>query len=876
MGLVLCSLKAAASEGQTRAFGLLAGGVVVACIGLFAGLFLIITNFQSKTTDHTEQSQFFNFSRNYVELSQLLQHGAIINDWAARRESGDIQGLAQLQNDFRRSEVLLRAMPYKADVGPALERLHSILSLYRADVAGKFPLNFKLDQKAIADALAELEAERDSRFVLYRDRISNARRHALTFEISFVLGLCFLLCACLYGLRVLAELRQRSIDLAFQRQRAESLVEGLPGAVLVCKINGEIVGQSATVHRLLGYRPADLVGQSIDMLFPERFRAQFQVFIRNFLAGAGGDDNSGKGREMVMASHSGREMAMELQLGRFDDVEKGSMFLLQLRDVSDQKLLHEQYQYSEQRFSLAIRASGVGIWDWNLRTHMVYVSQSWLALVGEESRLPSKDLELFSRCIAADDQAELRKKMFDFLRSTEKTLSFEHQLKRANGRLVEVVCHIAAQRDATGRVTRIVGVHRDITEYKEFTRQKDAALRQLQDKLRLATMQITQAEQAVAEAASGRETFFNVVGHEIRTPMNAIVGMSDLLFKTRLDREQKSMLDTIRRSSSNLLATLDGIVDFSALESGELQLQPENVQLLDVVENLVESFAGQAEKHKQQLLLQVDPNLSSSFYTDPRRLRQVISALLENALKFSVYTVPRGIAQLRLRAAGETEVSRHSWASLVVEVRDNGVGIPENVREQIFTAFVQVEGSRARRFGGLGLGLAVASGLVKLMGGVIEVDEVGGEWTCFRVLLPSRDPIISQLSPVSRDEAMVLLYTEDARLRENVAIALQRYGWWARQFGDRESLLNKMRSMNLGQDRQKLILLTDNASQVLSEECEKRSIHRLLMTPRPRDAEAKSAAGVFLDPLLPSQLNRQLSRLFPPSVSLVKAQRPAG
>lgn len=869
MGRGLCSLRAATSEGQTRAFLLLAAGVVLSVIGLIVGLMLIVSNVYQQSSEHSQRSQFIDFSQSYVELNRLLRHGSVIADLGHKQRAGDRLAAASLREDMRRAEDLIRIMRQTDGSFRHLEKIHAVLSLYSGETGSDFPLNSELDQKAIADALLALDEERNSQVLEYRNTINDTRRAALWGEIGFVIGLCLLLGACLSGLRVLDRLYQRSNDLSFQRQRARALIGGLPGAVLVCRIDGTIVDQSSSAESLLGYPSAAIAGENVEALFPERLRAQFQVFMRNVLSQDGGIGSGSKGRELMMVSHSRRELAVEVQLGRFEDAESGTMFLLQLRDISDQKLLHEQYQYSEKRFNMAMFASGDGIWDWNLRSDIVYVSPTWLSLVGSQRRLPSKAEELFASFISDRDQKSLHQKMIEFLRSDLHTAHMEHRLKCANGELIDVSCHFAAERDALGRVIRIVGVHKNIAEFRELERRQRAETRQLEDKLRLSEMRLRQAEQDAAEAARGRETFFSVIGHEIRTPMNAVVGMSDLLLKTRLDREQKNMLDTIRRSSSNLLTTLDGIVDFSALESGELQLECEHIQLLDVVENLVEGFAPQAAKNKQQLLLRVDPNLGTTFYSDPQRFRQLLSALLENALKFSVLTVPRGVVQLRLRAAADNDLSRHAWAGLVIEVWDNGVGIPSGIGDKIFAPFVQGEVSRSRRFGGLGLGLAMANGLVRMMGGLIEVDKAGGEWTCFRVVLPSRHRLVADIGAESRDDAMVLLYTEDSRLRENVALSLQRYGWWARQFSDRESLLNKLRSMHLGQGGQNLILLTDNASQVLADECEKRGVHRTLMLPRPRDAAAKPAgSGVYLDPLLPSQLNRQLERAISPKMRL--------
>ena len=227
-----------------------------------------------------------------------------------------------------------------------------------------------------------------------------------------------------------------------------------------------------------------------------------------------------------------------------------------------------------------------------------------------------------------------------------------------------------------------------------------------------------------AEAANqAKRRFISVVSHEMRTPLNAIIGMSDLLRDTSLNREQADMLQTLRGSGKLMLGLVEDVLDFSKIEAGKLVLDQTDFDLHALVNSTCRIIATQAAARNVEFVISIMPEVPPAVRGDPHYLRQILINLAGNAVKFT----EQGSVTVHVSAPEETDAKVH----LKFSVRDTGIGISPEAQAQIFESFAQGEQSTARRFGGTGLGTTIAKQLVELMGGRIGVESAVGLGSTF-------------------------------------------------------------------------------------------------------------------------------------------------
>ncbi|CAH2605830.1 Histidine kinase (plasmid) [Rhodovastum atsumiense] len=384
----------------------------------------------------------------------------------------------------------------------------------------------------------------------------------------------------------------------------------------------------------------------------------------------------------------------------------------------------EELAESEAQYRTMGEAIPFGVWLCDEKGGARYVSPSFLELLnmsdeeqqdfGWTSRLPPEDvgpmLEHWMHCIR-----------------TGEFWDYEHRIIDRHGEINTVLTRGRPVRDAEGKITSWVGVNLDITQRKRAEAQ-----------LAKKNLELEKALEQIRQLDGFRTRFFANVSHELRTPLTLILGpVDELLASGRLPPEWGRALSVVRRNAQTLLAYVNDLLDLSRLDAGRTPLEYGEADLAVLVRFVADHFAAAAAHRGIDLRVAAPDTLSAQ--VDAPKVSRVLFNLLSNAFKH----VPDrgGAVEVALRADGER---------CTLEVIDNGLGVPQEMREAIFQRFVQ--GDDPQRSAGSGLGLAIAGEFVAQHGGGIAVDDApGGTGAVFRVTLPLAAPAGT---PVARQDRL--------------------------------------------------------------------------------------------------------------------------
>jgi PAS domain S-box-containing protein len=264
--------------------------------------------------------------------------------------------------------------------------------------------------------------------------------------------------------------------------------------------------------------------------------------------------------------------------------------------------------------------------------------------------------------------------------------------------------------DSNGEVTEIVISFIDITEIK------------------LMQKEVIKAKYFAEKANKAKSNFLTNMSHEIRTPLNGIVGFTDLLIKTDLNGDQFEYVNIVNESAIILMEIINDVLDFSKIESGNLELNIEEIDLFGLTSQVITLFKHQAKLKNIDLHLTVESNVPQFIFADSVRLKQIIVNLISNALKFT----EEGFIQLKIKEIASDD---DTISAIKFSVKDTGMGIKKQNQEKIFYSFVQEDLSTTRKFGGTGLGLAISNQLLELMNSKLLLKSKYGKGSNFHFFI---------------------------------------------------------------------------------------------------------------------------------------------
>jgi two-component system sensor histidine kinase/response regulator len=449
---------------------------------------------------------------------------------------------------------------------------------------------------------------------------------------------------------------------------------------------GKLLSINPAAAAALGYTPEQLTGRNLAEVMTAEALELMPAYIHRI-------QSHGEAQGLMnVVTKSGEKRIWSYNNVRRIGADGNDYVLGCAQDITELKCREEELTQSRQMFQSFMNNSPAIMFLKDEAGKYVFINELFEQLfqVTLEKLQGKTDVFYLSEDVAADVMVNDQ-----FVLESEESLRTVEIAPTPDGNLHYWLSHKFLIRDEAGKKF-VGGIALDITE-----RQK------MEDELKA-------TRDAALESARLKSAFLANISHEIRTPMNGVIGMTELLLDTPLDRVQRDYAETIRQSSDALLTVINDVLDLAKIEAGKLRFENVDFDIREVVESTVEMLAERAYRKNIEIASLVEADVPQILSSDPGRLRQVLTNLISNAVKFT----DSGEIGVIVKIEKETEKN----LNLRFIVTDTGIGISKDELKNLFQPFTQADSSTTRQFGGTGLGLAISKQIVEMMNGKITVE----------------------------------------------------------------------------------------------------------------------------------------------------------
>jgi PAS domain S-box-containing protein len=499
---------------------------------------------------------------------------------------------------------------------------------------------------------------------------------------------------------------RKLFELAIRKSEEEKAAVLDNAQAIICKhdLEGNILDANPAALKLSGYTKAELTNMNLKMLVSEEFRQYFDIYLNEIIT-----NKSANGSFQIIRK-DGSKRAWLYQNTYYNNNNGEPYIIASAIDITESVKAQNEIEKQQQFINQIIENSPNIIYVLNEQCQVVLhnktFSQYYLCNNNQTHSLDVPTLSKGEKDIFLGD--------YDAMMELQ-----DGEMIRLEGSMPGTDCTRDALnwfnvikkcfKDKKGK-KYILGIGMDITgRYQIET-------------------DLIAANEMVERSLKVKDQFISNMSHEIRTPLNAVIGFTDLLQDTKLDKEQKEYVDIINSASENLLGLINNILDLSKLESGNLALENVPVDVKQIVTDAVKILEQKTKEKGIQLNYNIEKNIPLKVMGDQLRLSQILFNLLGNAIKFT----DKGYVEIGCKMVNGPDDTKEY---ISFYVKDTGIGVAMEKQETIFERFTQANTDTERLYGGTGLGLNITKGIVDMYGGKLKMESTPGQGTTFHFIL---------------------------------------------------------------------------------------------------------------------------------------------